>query len=125
MGSGFQTRYKIWSGVIREMSTRYAFGKAGSDVRRYWDIEMVKQMLENVRIGDADDDDVLYLDYRYTFKQITCMVQRIKANKVFLLTPSYFLSPAAKGRACRSGISGTSPCPTLKIAHLPRLAVSA
>lgn len=83
MGSGFQTRYRIWPGVIREMSTRYAFGKAGSDVRGYWDIEMGKQMLENVRIGDADDVDVLYLDYGYTFRQITCMVQRIKANKVF------------------------------------------
>ncbi|NPV44401.1 MAG: agmatinase [Firmicutes bacterium] len=82
-GIGFRPGARFGPRAIREMSTRYAFGETGTDASGYWDLETGKRMLEGVRIGDAGDVDILYLDYEYTFSRITEMIRRVKSEKAF------------------------------------------
>ncbi|MCR4426661.1 MAG: arginase family protein, partial [Firmicutes bacterium] len=76
-GIGFRPGTRFGPRAIRDMSTRYAFGEAGSSERGYFDIETGERMLDNVTVVDGGDADILYLDTDYTFTRITTAVARI------------------------------------------------
>lgn len=74
-GVGFRPGSRFGPRAIREISTRFFLKKSG-----YWDIETGKRMLEDIKIGDIGDVDILYSNHRYNFKKITEMVKSIKSN---------------------------------------------
>ena len=80
---GYRPGTRFGPRAIRNSSTRYAFGEAGSGVGGYWDVNLKKRMLEGWRVVDAGDVDVLYLDMDYTYRQITGRVEQLLGEGIF------------------------------------------
>jgi agmatinase len=68
---------------LREYSTRFAFHERGVRKGGYWDIESRKRYLENIRLVDCGDQDVLYLKVEETFSAVTESVGKILSSKAF------------------------------------------
>lgn len=82
-GVGYRPGARFGPRSLREYSTRFAFHERGVKKSGYWDIENKKRYLEDVRLVDCGDQDVLYLDVERTFAAVTESITRILSAKAF------------------------------------------
>ena len=82
-GVGYRPGARFGPRSIREYSTRFAFHERGVKKRGYWDIENKKRYLENIRLKDCGDQDILYLKVEETFSAITDSMGKILSAKAF------------------------------------------
>jgi agmatinase len=82
-GVGYRPGARFGPRSLREYSTRFAFHERGVRKAGYWDIETKKRYLENIRLVDCGDQDVLYLNVEETFSAVTDSVRKILSAKAF------------------------------------------
>jgi agmatinase len=82
-GVGYRPGARFGPRSLREYSTRFAFHERGVRKGGYWDIESRKRYLENIRLVDCGDQDVLYLKVEETFSAVTESVGKILSSKAF------------------------------------------
>jgi agmatinase len=82
-GVGYRPGARFGPRSLREYSTRFAFHERGVRKAGYWDIETKKRYLENIRLVDCGDQDVLYLKVEETFSAVTESVGKILSRKAF------------------------------------------
>jgi len=80
-GVGYRPGARFGPRSLREYSTRFAFHERGVKKRGYWDIQNKKRYLEEIRLVDCGDQDVLYLNVEKTFSAVTDSVGRILSAK--------------------------------------------
>jgi agmatinase len=81
-GSGYRPGARFGPKSIREYSARFAFHERGVKEGGFWSIERQKRYLDKIRLVDAGDQDVLYLDVERTFAAVTDSVREILSRKV-------------------------------------------
>lgn len=103
-GTGFRPGTRFGPRGIRNMSVRFPFfGGQG-----YWDIQRNRKFLEGISLVDCGDADILYMDYKYTFEQISSDVGSIlktRALPVFLGGDHSVTFPIVKAFAGRGPIN--------------------
>ena len=82
-GIGYRPGPRFGPRSLREYSTRFAFHERGIREGGYWDIEKKKRYLEDVRLVDSGDQDILYLKVEETFSAITDSVGKLLSANVF------------------------------------------
>jgi agmatinase len=82
-GVGYRPGARFGPRSLREYSTRFSFHERGVRKRGYWDIENRKRYLEEIRLVDCGDQDVLYLKVEETFLAATESVGKILLRKAF------------------------------------------
>ena len=75
-GTGFRPGTRFGPRGIRDLSLRFAV-LGGDGLDGYWDIERKSYFLRGVRVVDAADADILYLDIDHSFQSITNGVKSI------------------------------------------------
>jgi len=82
-GTGYRPGARFGPRSLREYSTRFAFHERAIQEGGYWDIEKKRRFLENIRLVDCGDQDILYLKVEETFSAITDSVGKLLSAKVF------------------------------------------
>ena len=82
-GVGYRPGARFGPRSLREYSTRFAFHERGVKEGGYWNIENRKRYLEEIRLVDCGDQDVLYLKVEETFSAITDSVGKVLSAKAF------------------------------------------
>jgi agmatinase len=82
-GVGYRPGARFGPRSLREYSTRFAFHERGVRKGGYWDIGSRKRYLENIRLVDCGDQDILYLKVEETFSAVTESVGKILSRKAF------------------------------------------
>ncbi len=82
-GMGYRPGARFGPRSLREYSTRFAFHERAIQEGGYWDIEKKRRFLENIRLVDCGDQDILYLKVEETFSAITDSVGKLLSAKVF------------------------------------------
>jgi agmatinase len=82
-GMGYRPGTRFGPRSLREYSTRFAFHERAIQEGGYWDIEKKRRFLENIRLVDCGDQDILYLKVEETFSAITDSVGKLLSAKVF------------------------------------------
>jgi len=81
-GVGYRPGARFGPRSIREYSTRFSFHERAVREGGYWDIETKKRYLDQVRLVDCGDQDILYLKVEETFEAITDSVRKLLAARV-------------------------------------------
>jgi len=82
-GIGYRPGPRFGPRSLREYSTRFAFHERAIKEGGYWDIEKKKRYLEDVRVVDCGDQDILYLKVEETFSAITESLGKLLSANVF------------------------------------------
>ncbi len=82
-GVGYRPGARFGPRSLREYSTRFAFHERAARKGGYWDIENRKRYLDEIRLVDCGDQDVLYLKVEETFSAVTESVGKILSRKAF------------------------------------------
>lgn len=75
-GTGYRPGPRFGPRSVRDVSTRFPFFAQDGE-KGFWSILEKRHFHEGVRVVDAGDADVLYLDLDYSFQSITDSVKRI------------------------------------------------
>jgi len=79
-GSGFRPGTRFGPRAIRESSLRYAFFGLGPGKRGYWDLDLGRRRLTQLRLVDCGDVDIVALDLEGNFQRITGAVATLVAQ---------------------------------------------
>jgi agmatinase len=99
-GSGFRPGTRFGPRAIRESSLRYAFFGLGPGKRGYWDLDLGRRRLTQLRLVDCGDVDIVALDLEGNFQRITDAVATVTtqgATPIVLGGDHSITFPAVRG----------------------------
>ncbi len=101
-GTGYRPGTRFGPRALREASLRYAFFGPGPGKRGYWDLEVCRRRLGQLRVADCGDVDIVALDLEGNLRRVSEAVQTLLSRGVMpvILGGDHSISfPAVRGYA--------------------------